>query len=86
VGNALSEEQIAFFEGVVESLVRLLTLGRGHFRDRFGAAETPMLWLPDTFGFPWSMSQPMKHAGPKWFCTNRLTWNQTNRVPAPTHW
>ncbi|GIT90699.1 alpha-mannosidase [Jannaschia pagri] len=69
-----------------EALVRQLMLGRKYFRDRFGPVETPVLWLPDTFGFPWTIPQLMKHAGLQWFCTNKLNWNQTNRLPASTHW
>ncbi len=67
-----------------ESLVRQLQLGRGYFRDTFGDAETPVLWLPDTFGFPGQVPQLMKQAGLNWFCTNKLNWNQVTRVH-PTH-
>ena len=71
-----------------ESLVRQLVLGRRYYADRFGPdAETPALFLPDTFGFPWSLPQLMKQAGLKWFLTNKLNWNQTNRLPSSTfHW
>ncbi len=67
-----------------ESLVRQLQLGRGYFRDTFGDVETPVLWLPDTFGFPGQVPQLMKLAGLSWFCTNKLNWNQVTRV-SPTH-
>ena len=43
-----------------EALVRQLLLGRSYFREKFGDAETPVLWLPDTFGFCWSLPQLMK--------------------------
>lgn len=69
-----------------ESLVRQIVLGRRYFRQKFGEVETPVLWLPDTFGFPWCVPQLMKQAGLKWFCTNKLNWNQTNRIPASTSW
>ena len=68
-----------------EALVRQLTLGRSYFRDHFGEVETPVLWLPDTFGFPGQIPQLMKQAGLEWFVTNKLNWNQYNRVPWPTH-
>ncbi|MEM1234789.1 MAG: glycoside hydrolase family 38 C-terminal domain-containing protein, partial [Pseudomonadota bacterium] len=49
--------------------------------------ETPILWLPDTFGFPGQIPQLMKMAGLDWFATNKLNWNQINRVPwASHHW
>ncbi|MEL6689117.1 MAG: glycoside hydrolase family 38 C-terminal domain-containing protein [Pseudomonadota bacterium] len=70
-----------------EALVRQLTLGRAFFREEFGDVETPILWLPDTFGFPGQIPQLMKLAGLEWFVTNKLNWNQINRVPwASHHW
>lgn len=68
-----------------EALVRQLMLGRTYFRDTFGDVETPALWLPDTFGFPGQIPQLMYHAGLKWFATNKLNWNQKNKVPSTTH-
>ena len=68
-----------------EALVRQLTLGRGYFRETFGDVETPVLWLPDTFGFPGQIPQLMSLAGLGWFVTNKLNWNQFNRVPWATH-
>jgi alpha-mannosidase len=65
-----------------ESLVRQILLGRKYFRDRFGDVETPVLWLPDTFGFPWSLPQLMKQAGLDYFVTNKLNWNQYNQMPS----
>ena len=68
-----------------EALVRQLTLGREYFAKTFGNVETPVLWLPDTFGFPGQIPQLMRHAGLKWFVTNKLNWNQINRVPWSSH-
>ena len=69
-----------------EALIRQIQLGRGYFRETFGAGETPVLWLPDTFGFPGQTPQLMKKSGLKWFCTNKLNWNQVTRVPPTHHW
>ncbi len=68
-----------------EALVRQLTLGRKYFHDTFGDVETPVLWLPDTFGFPGQIPQLMQLAGLKWFVTNKLNWNQSNKVPWSSH-
>ncbi|WP_224823421.1 glycoside hydrolase family 38 C-terminal domain-containing protein [Cognatishimia sp. MH4019] len=68
-----------------ESLIRQLTLGRGYFSDTFGAVETPVLWLPDTFGFPAQIPQLMQLAGLDWFVTNKLNWNQLNQIASSTH-
>ncbi|WP_425039906.1 alpha-mannosidase [Primorskyibacter sp. S187A] len=69
-----------------EALVRQIQLGRGFFRTHFGETETPILWLPDTFGFPACLPQLMAQAGLKWFCTNKLNWNQYNQVQSSTWW
>ena len=69
-----------------EALVRQILLGRCYFRDTFGDVETPVLWLPDTFGFPWSLPQLMQQAGLTAFVTNKLNWNQYNRMPSSTTW
>jgi len=69
-----------------ESLVRQLVLGRRYYREKFGEAETPVLWLPDTFGFPGCLPQLMKLAGIRWFVTNKMSWNQYNPMPSSTTW
>ncbi|EBA11563.1 alpha-mannosidase [Roseobacter sp. CCS2] len=68
-----------------ESLIRQLVLGRTYFKDTFGDVETPVLWLPDTFGFPAQIPQLMRLAGLELFVTNKLNWNQFNQVPSSTH-
>ena len=67
-----------------ESLVRQLLLGRRWFSDAFGDAETPILWLPDSFGFSWCIPQLMKLSGLKMMVTNKPNWNQHNRLPFST--
>lgn len=69
-----------------EALARQMILGRRYFADRFGDVETPVLWLPDTFGFPWSLPQLMKQAGLEYFVTNKLNWNQYNQMPSSSTW
>ena len=67
-----------------EALVRQILLGRTWIRDTFGDIETPVLWLPDTFGFSWCLPQLMAAAGLKLLVTNKLNWNQHTRAPATT--
>ncbi|MEO1540254.1 MAG: alpha-mannosidase [Pseudomonadota bacterium] len=69
-----------------EALVRQLLFGRRYYREKFGDVETPVLWLPDTFGFCWSLPQLMAQAGLKWFVTNKVNWNQYNPMPAQLMW
>jgi alpha-mannosidase len=70
-----------------ESLARQFLLGRTYFREHFGAdAEAPILWLPDVFGYTWSLPQLLKSAGLKYFLTTKIGWNQYNRLPYDTFW
>ncbi|MEM6388720.1 MAG: glycoside hydrolase family 38 C-terminal domain-containing protein [Pseudomonadota bacterium] len=70
-----------------EALVRQLLLARRYCDETFGEdTQCPVLWLPDTFGFPACLPQLMRQAGLKWFVTNKVNWNQYNQMPASTTW
>ncbi len=69
-----------------ESLVRQFLLGRGYFRKHFGDVDTPVLWLPDTFGYSWALPQLIKQAGMKYFITHKMSWNQYNHMPYEFLW
>ncbi|MBI3927695.1 MAG: alpha-mannosidase [Armatimonadetes bacterium] len=69
-----------------EALVRQLVLGRSFFREHFGAAESPVLWLPDVFGYCWSLPQLIKGAGLDYFFTIKIGWSQYNRMPCDSFW
>jgi len=70
-----------------EALVRQLLLGRNYFRQHFGKEiESPILWLPDVFGFPWSLPQLIKEAGLESFFSIKLGWSQYNRLPYDSFW
>ncbi len=68
-----------------ESLARQFLLGRSYFGKHFGRdAETPVLWLPDVFGYAWALPQLIKQAGLKYFMTIKIGWSQYNRLPYDT--
>ena len=70
-----------------ESLVRQFLLGRNYFKTEFGEnAESPVLWLPDVFGFCWNLPQLIKLAGLEYFFTIKIGWNQYNRLPYDSFW
>lgn len=70
-----------------ESLARQFLLGRTFFRQHFGAdAETPVLWLPDVFGYAWNLPQLIKEAGLEYFFTIKIGWSQYNRLPYDSFW
>ena len=68
-----------------ESLARQFLLGRSFFRENFGReAESPVLWLPDVFGYAWALPQLIRQAGLKYFMTIKIGWSQYNRLPYDT--
>ncbi len=69
-----------------EALARQFLLGRSYFRRHFGDVETPVFWLPDTFGYPWALPQLVAEAGQKWFITHKISWNTFNRLPYQSFW
>jgi len=70
-----------------ESLARQFVLGRVYFQEYFGQdAESPVLWLPDVFGFPWSLPQLIREAGLNYFFTIKIGWSQYNRFPYDSFW
>lgn len=69
-----------------ESLARQFLLGRSYFRRHFGDVDTPVLWLPDTFGYSWALPQLIKQAGMKYFITHKMSWNQYNQMPHQILW
>ena len=70
-----------------ESLARQFLLGRSFFREHFGRdAESPVLWLPDVFGYAWALPQLIKQAGLDYFFTIKIGWNQYNRLPYDSFW
>ncbi|MDR3573423.1 MAG: alpha-mannosidase [Anaerolineaceae bacterium] len=70
-----------------ESLARQFLLGRSFFRQHFGRnAESPVLWLPDVFGYTWNLPQLIKEAGLEYFFTIKIGWNQYNHLPYDSFW
>ncbi|MBZ0302528.1 MAG: alpha-mannosidase, partial [Anaerolineae bacterium] len=70
-----------------ESLARQFLLGRTFFREHFGPGkDSPVLWLPDVFGYAWALPQLIKQAGLDYFFTIKIGWSQYNRLPYDTFW
>ncbi|MCI3223761.1 glycoside hydrolase family 38 C-terminal domain-containing protein [Streptomyces sp. NP-1717] len=63
-----------------EALARQLVHGRRFFAEEFGV-EQHGVWLPDSFGYTAAYPQLAKLAGARWFLTQKLSWNETNRLP-----
>jgi len=63
-----------------EALVRQFLYGNRFFEQEFGM-RTRVAWLPDAFGFPWSLPQIMRKAQIDTFFTTKLSWNRYSRFP-----
>ncbi|EFE78549.1 glycosyl hydrolase-related protein [Streptomyces filamentosus] len=68
-----------------EALARQLVHGKRFFEEELGV-ETEEIWLPDSFGYTAAFPQLAKLAGVKWFLTQKLSWNQHNKMPHHTFW
>ncbi|MBM2623589.1 alpha-mannosidase [Actinoplanes sp. LDG1-06] len=63
-----------------EALVRQFLLGQNFFQREFGVLSRET-WLPDSFGFTPALPQIALGAGTDSFLTQKLSWNDTNRMP-----
>ncbi|HET7385686.1 MAG TPA: glycoside hydrolase family 38 C-terminal domain-containing protein [Nocardioidaceae bacterium] len=68
-----------------EALARQLVHGKRFFLDELGI-ETEEVWLPDSFGYSAALPQLVALSGSRWFLTQKISWNQTNRHPHHTFW
>ena len=66
-----------------EALARQFVHGKRFFLDEFGV-ETEEVWLPDSFGYSAALPQIVRRSGSRWFLTQKISWNQTNRFPHHT--
>ncbi|WP_030574537.1 alpha-mannosidase [Streptomyces aureocirculatus] len=68
-----------------EALARQIVHGKRFFQEEFGI-ETEEIWLPDSFGYTAAFPQLARLAGVRWFLTQKLSWNQSNKMPHHTFW
>ncbi|WP_159501598.1 glycoside hydrolase family 38 C-terminal domain-containing protein [Microbacterium sp. 18062] len=66
-----------------EAMARQLLEGKRFFLEEFGI-DTPEVWLPDSFGYTAALPQIIRASGSKWFLTQKISWNETNRMPHHT--
>lgn len=66
-----------------ESLIRQFLYGRQYFEEKLGVVTDDM-WLPDVFGYAAALPQILKKFGIKYFLTQKISWNQTNKFPHNT--
>lgn len=66
-----------------EALARQLVEGKRFFLHELGV-EPREVWLPDSFGYTAALPQLVRAAGSRWFLTQKISWNDTNRMPHHT--
>ncbi|MDN3937635.1 glycoside hydrolase family 38 C-terminal domain-containing protein [Arthrobacter sp. YD4] len=66
-----------------EAMARQFLEGKSFFLAEFDV-ECHEAWLPDTFGYSAALPQIVKAAGSRWFLTQKISWNQVNRMPHHT--
>lgn len=66
-----------------EAMARQFVEGKTFFQDEFGV-DCREAWLPDSFGYSAALPQIARSAGIGWFLTQKLSWNQVNRLPSHT--
>lgn len=66
-----------------EAMARQFIEGKSFFLNEFGI-ECHEAWLPDSFGYSAALPQIVKAAGSRWFLTQKISWNQINRMPHHT--
>jgi alpha-mannosidase len=83
LGGFWIEPELNLISG--ESIVRQLLYGQLYTQEKFGKIS-PIVWVPDTFGFCWTLPQFMQQAGIEFFVTQKLRWNDTTKFPYDIFW
>lgn len=63
-----------------ESLVRQFLYGNRFFQREFGM-RSRTAWLPDAFGYPWSLPQILKQCQIDTFVTTKIDWGTFTKFP-----
>ncbi|MBM7467977.1 alpha-mannosidase [Microbacterium keratanolyticum] len=66
-----------------EALARQFVRGTRFFVEEFGV-QPREVWLPDSFGYSAGLPQIARAAGARWMLTQKMSWNETNRMPHHT--
>ncbi|MCZ2262251.1 alpha-mannosidase [Isoptericola sp. QY 916] len=81
VGGMWVESDTVLLSG--ESMVRQLLEGTTWFSDELGV-RCREVWLPDSFGYSAALPQIFRAAGMRRFLSQKMSWNDTNRMPHHT--
>ena len=83
VGGMWVEPDLNMPDG--ESLVRQLLVGKRWYKQTYGV-DVRIGWNPDSFGYTWQLPQIFKKSGVDYFVTQKMAWNDTNKLPFKFFW
>ncbi|MBP5972536.1 alpha-mannosidase [Brasilonema sp. CT11] len=83
VGGFWVEPELNLIAG--ESIVRQLLYGQRYVLEKFGKLS-PVVWVPDSFGFCATLPQFFASAGVEYFVTQKLRWNDTTKFDYGAFW
>ena len=83
VGGMWVEPDLNLPDG--ESQVRQLLVGQAEFQRLYGTTAK-IGWNPDSFGYNWQLPQIYKRSGIDYFVTQKMWWNDTNKLPLKLFW
>ncbi|MBV8672231.1 MAG: alpha-mannosidase, partial [Acidobacteriaceae bacterium] len=78
VGGMWVEPDLNMPDG--ESTARSLLIGKRWYQKEYGV-DVRIGWNPDSFGYNWQLPQIYKKSGVDYFVTQKMTWNDTEKLP-----
>ena len=83
VGGMWVEPDLNLPDG--ESQVRQILVAKNYFQKNLGV-DVRVGWNPDSFGYNWQLPQIYKKSGIDYFVTQKMGWNDTNKLPLKLFW
>jgi len=83
VGGMWVEPDLNLPDG--ESTARSILIGKRWFKQQYGV-DVHVGWNPDSFGYNWQLPQIYKQSGIDYFVTQKMSWNDTNKLPLKLFW
>ncbi len=83
VGGMWVEPDLNLPDG--ESTARSLLIGKRWYEKNYGV-DVRVGWNPDSFGYNWQLPQIYKKSGVDYFVTQKMSWNDTNKLPLKLFW
>jgi alpha-mannosidase len=83
VGGMWVEPDLNMPDG--ESTARSILIGKRWYQQHYGV-DVHIGWNPDSFGYNWQLPQIYKKSGIDYFVTQKMAWNDTNKLPFKLFW